>query len=100
MLDPNETKCGKYGVLSLRSPPSSPRADSILQSDEKSDQVLNDVSDENDTWKTSCESVNTALPVGSGTKYRVQEVVVRMRGTAYTKHIQWWSGIKRKSIFC
>ncbi|KFM59777.1 Equilibrative nucleoside transporter 4, partial [Stegodyphus mimosarum] len=95
MLDPSEMKCGKYGVLSLRTPPSSPRADSILQLDEKFDQIVPDVSDDTDAWRTSCESVNAAIPHASGTKYRVQEVVVRMRGTAYTKHIQWWSGIKR-----
>ncbi|XP_071039127.1 equilibrative nucleoside transporter 4 isoform X2 [Parasteatoda tepidariorum] len=75
ILDPAETKCGKYGVLSLRSPPSSP----VIQQQ----QLPSDAAATSDD--ASCES----LP----TKYRVH---VHMRGgRSYAKHIQWWTGVKR-----
>ncbi|GFQ74516.1 equilibrative nucleoside transporter 4 [Trichonephila clavata] len=89
MLDPSETKCGKYGVLSLRSPPSSP----VVQSEAEVDPSIHDGSEDN--WIGSTDSVHPSILFGKGTRYRVQDVVVCMRGTTYSKHIQWWSGIKR-----
>ncbi|XP_023221379.1 equilibrative nucleoside transporter 4-like [Centruroides sculpturatus] len=94
MLDPVESKSGKYGVLSLRTPPSSPPADSAFESTEKLDQ---DVNEEADLWRMSTESVFNSFAANSKT-YRVQDVVVRMRGINYTKNIQMWSGIKRGVI--
>ncbi|KAF8789193.1 equilibrative nucleoside transporter 4-like [Argiope bruennichi] len=89
MLDPSEAKCGKYGVLSLRSPPSSP----VVQSEAEVDPSMQDGSEDN--WIGSTESVHASIVFGGGTRYRVQDVVVCMRGTTYSKHIQWWRGIKR-----
>ncbi|GIY61500.1 equilibrative nucleoside transporter 4 [Caerostris darwini] len=89
MLDPSETKCGKYGVLSLRTPPSSP----VVQSEAEVDNSVHEGSEDN--WAGSTDSMHTSIVFGGGTRYRVQDVVVCMRGTTYSKHIQWWRGIKR-----
>ncbi|XP_013781798.1 equilibrative nucleoside transporter 4-like [Limulus polyphemus] len=98
MLDPNESKSGKYGVLSLRSPPPSPTPDSAFQSTEMLDQGY-DVSDDNDVYRTPDDpDALSPLPPTGVTTYRVHDVVVKMRGTAYTKHIQMWGGIKRGVI--
>ncbi|XP_064478255.1 equilibrative nucleoside transporter 4-like isoform X2 [Ornithodoros turicata] len=104
MLDPTESKTGKYGVLSLRSPPGSPSsAGGHLVANVDSAFESSDVLAEEDSlWRHSDAS---SLPrtgsddlghLGSESHFRVQDVVVRMRGgRSYNKHVQWWSGIKR-----
>nr|XP_037287057.1 equilibrative nucleoside transporter 4-like [Rhipicephalus microplus] len=95
MLDPVESKTGKYGVLSLRTPPASPTstaggADSAFESSD----VLDD--DESlDARRVGDESNELPSSVRKGINYRVQEVVVRMRGRTRGRPPRLWSGVKR-----
>ncbi|KAL3234758.1 hypothetical protein MRX96_022527 [Rhipicephalus microplus] len=138
MLDPVESKTGKYGVLSLRTPPASPTstaggADSafessdVLDDDESLDARRRGGYITDDTarslWSgrisaslggpgviTFCGTPSrrglTGASVGDesnelpssgrkGINYRVQEVVVRMRGRTRGRPPRLWSGVKR-----
>ncbi|KAH8037390.1 hypothetical protein HPB51_009945 [Rhipicephalus microplus] len=138
MLDPVESKTGKYGVLSLRTPPASPTstaggADSafessdVLDDDESLDARRRGGYITDDTTRSlwsgrisaslggsgdvafcgapsrrgltgaSVGDESNELPssVRKGINYRVQEVVVRMRGRTRGRPPRLWSGVKR-----
>lgn len=80
----------------------------MLQSSEHIDNTIDAVADYEHLGDRSegdledAKTMSTSESQTGGPRYKVQDVVVRMRGTyssAYTSSIRLWTGIKSKSLF-